>query len=70
MSTRKPHCSHKDGCELYRILTAAGALRLWQTRYCDDDYESCARFEAARLGKPVPDAMLPNGHLLRLPERG
>lgn len=68
MSDCQGQCSHKDSCELYRILIATGSLRLWQTRYCDDDYESCARFQASLVGKPVPDAMLPNGHLLRLPE--
>ena len=68
MSNGKGECSHKSSCELYRILEMTGSLSLWQSRYCDDAYESCARFAAARVGKPVPDHLLPNGHLLRLPE--
>lgn len=61
-------CTHKESCALYRILERTGSLTLWQSRYCDDRFESCARFDAALTGKPVPDHMLPNGHLLRLPE--
>ena len=67
MTAARKTCSHKDSCELYRILERTGSLALWQARYCDDQFDSCARYQAALIGKSVPNHMLPNGHILRLP---
>jgi hypothetical protein len=34
-------------------------------RYCDAQYEKCARYQASKRGETVPPTLLPNGRLLR-----
>jgi hypothetical protein len=50
---------------MYSLLTLAGTLKVWQTRYCQADYRECARFKLSAEGKPVPVNLMPNGSLLR-----
>lgn len=66
MSKRDPSCSHKATCEMYELLTLSGTLKTWQTRYCDAEYENCARFRLAATGRPVATNLMPNGQHLKL----
>lgn len=67
MFERDPHCNHKATCEMYELLSLSGTLKTWQIRYCDAEYETCARYQKASLGRPVDRNLMPNGHYLRLP---
>jgi hypothetical protein len=51
---------------MYDLLKLAGTLKTWQVRYCQADYEACARHQLSRKGEPVPQNLMPNGALLRL----
>lgn len=57
-------CPHRNECRLPEGLPSPFALRLWQDRYCEGDFSECARLRAAEQGRPVPDGMLPSGHVL------
>lgn len=50
---------------MYKLLAASGTLGAWKGRYCDAEYERCARFEMASAGRPVPINLLPDGQLLK-----
>jgi len=48
-----------------QALPSAFALRIWQGRYCDgEEFAACARLRETEQGHPVPDGMLPSGHVL------
>jgi hypothetical protein len=64
MPTTAKRCSHVVGCELFPKFSTQGALRVWQTYYCEAQFESCARFKLAAAGRPVPQGLLPNGKML------
>jgi hypothetical protein len=53
-------------CELFPKFGLQGSLKVWQTFYCEGDYERCARYRLARIGgHPAPN-LLPNGKELDL----
>jgi hypothetical protein len=57
-------CSHIPTCELYPLFGQKSTLRVWQVRYCEGDYQRCARYTLAGQGQPVPTNLLPNGKTL------
>jgi hypothetical protein len=61
-------CPHRKDCRLPESLPCLFALRLWQGRYCEGDgFTACARLREVERGHPVPDGMLPSGHVLAGP---
>ncbi len=64
MSNQSP-CPHISGCEMFTQFKLSDSLAVWKLRYCEDDYERCARFQRTCQGHPVPATLLPNGQLLR-----
>ncbi len=52
---------------MYNLLTLSGTLKVWQTRYCRADYTVCARYKLSSEGRPVPQNLMPNGVLLKVP---
>lgn len=56
-------CSHTSTCPLFPLLNAS--LASWRSSYCDDDvaWKGCARHKRSMQGRPVPLALLPNGHI-------
>ena len=63
MSSRS--CPMQMRCPLYPLFVLQSNLAVWQERYCQSDYKSCARYELASRGVSVPQTLLPNGTLLR-----
>lgn len=50
---------------MFTQFKLSDSLAVWKLRYCEDDYERCARFQRTCQGHPVPATLLPNGQLLR-----
>ena len=40
------------------------ALRIWQSLYCDADWERCERRKCLEAGTPPPSNLLPDGRVL------
>ncbi len=59
-------CSRKDSCELFPLISINGALKIWQSFYCDGNYHTCIRYQLGLEGKPIPSSLLPNGKNLDL----
>lgn len=59
-------CSRKDNCELFPLISINGALKIWQSFYCDGNYHTCVRYQLGLEGKPIPISLLPNGKNLDL----
>jgi len=59
---RNVGCSHTEVCPLFPLLRES--LWGWRDYYCDTDdgWLECARFKMSVKGRPVPIALLPNGH--------
>jgi hypothetical protein len=57
-------CPNKKDCALFPMFSQASFLSIWQTTYCDGDYERCARYRGSRAGDVIPDTLLPNGKQL------
>ena len=51
---------------MYPLLKLSKSRRLWQSRYCDAEFERCARYERSLRGTPVPPNLMPNGAILRM----
>lgn len=62
----RPRCSHADSCELFPKFGLRGALKVWQTFYCEGKFEECARFQLSQAGRSPPPNLLPNGRELDL----
>ncbi|MHB1951370.1 MAG: ankyrin repeat domain-containing protein [Acidiferrobacteraceae bacterium] len=60
-------CSHVRHCELFAQFALNPALRVWQTHYCEADFQACARFQTALTGAAVPLNLLPNGAKVEAP---
>lgn len=57
-------CSHLKSCPLFAQFALHPALGLWQEKYCQGDFKSCARYGASLAAKAIPVTLLPNGKLL------
>lgn len=57
-------CSHRTSCGMFPVISLSSALKIWQTFYCDGNYESCQRYQRSIAGEPVPRTLLPNGKML------
>ena len=64
MKTPNKTCSHMSGCGLFPLIRKTPLLALWQRKYCNADYESCARYQLSAKQVPVPPNLLPNGERL------
>jgi hypothetical protein len=58
-------CPNVPTCRLYPLFKLAGTLRVWQINYCQSGFVDCERFKRTCRSEPVPDALLPNGKLLK-----
>lgn len=57
-------CSHAATCPLFPLFTLKASLSVWQTHYCDGQFENCERLRLAKSGQRVPPNLLPNGRSL------
>ncbi len=57
-------CPHQPSCALFTVPAMRQALPLWQSLYCDDDWERCERRKRREAGLPVAQNLLPNGKAL------
>lgn len=62
----KPKCPHLHTCELFPRFQKRASLKVWQTFYCEGQYEGCSRYILALRGMPVSPNLLPNGRELNL----
>ncbi len=60
-------CPNAHTCHLHQSIGFEGALRVWQSFYCDGCFARCERFKLASAGAEVPPRLLPNGRLLDQP---
>ncbi|MHB1529697.1 MAG: ankyrin repeat domain-containing protein [Acidiferrobacteraceae bacterium] len=60
-------CSHTHHCELFAQFALNPALRVWQTHYCEGEFQSCARYQLSLTGESVPLNLLPNGTKIEVP---
>jgi hypothetical protein len=63
-------CPNATTCELQTTLSMVAALRIWQSLYCDADWERCERRRCLEAGSPMPPKLLPDGRVLGMPPRG
>ena len=59
-------CSRIQGCPLFAQFSLKSSIRVWMSRYCEDDFARCERLKLATSGAPVPPNLLPNGKLLQV----
>ena len=59
-------CPNTQGCPLFPLFKMKSSLGVWQTHYCENAYETCARYKLAKDGVRVPPNLLPNGRELNL----
>lgn len=57
-------CPQVKTCPLFPVFTMQSALKVWQTNYCESDYERCACYQRAQEGRESPLNLLPNGTML------
>jgi hypothetical protein len=55
---------------MYQVLSLAGTLKAWQVRYCQSEFTTCARYQRSAEGRHVPINLMPNGALLKKPDKG
>ncbi len=59
-------CPHIPGCPLFPLFSMKSSLSVWQTHFCQGQFETCERYRLGRAGTRVPPNMLPNGKSLEL----
>ncbi|MHB1516100.1 MAG: ankyrin repeat domain-containing protein [Acidiferrobacteraceae bacterium] len=60
-------CSHTHHCELFAQFALNPALQVWQTHYCESEFQLCARYQMSLMGETVPLNLLPNGATIEVP---
>lgn len=65
-TTPSRQCSHVSTCELFPKFGLRGSLKVWNTFYCQGQFERCERYQRALRGEPVSPCLLPNGKELNL----
>lgn len=60
-------CSRAQNCDLYAQFAMNPALQIWQTHYCQGDFNRCVRFQMSLRKEAVPLNMLPNGSRVEIP---
>ena len=57
-------CPRSTVCSLESTLSMVAALRIWQSLYCDADWERCERRKCLEAGTAPPSNLLPDGRVL------
>jgi len=65
-TSSQPVCPHTSSCSLFPRLAMRASLGVWAALYCENKFESCARYQAAQERRAIPDLLLPNGKVLRV----
>lgn len=60
-------CPHASSCAIYGLFNHSGTLAVFKIRYCNAEFENCARYQLACKGRPVPQRLMPNGQTLKMP---
>ena len=60
-------CTHTEHCELFAQFALNPALQVWQSHYCQGDFNRCVRFQMSLRGESVPLNLLPNGSRVEMP---
>jgi hypothetical protein len=60
-------CPRVGACPLFAQFRMKSSLAVWQSYYCEGDFERCERFKLVRQARPVPLELLPNGRMLDVP---
>lgn len=60
-------CARIDTCPLFKAFKMKSALNVWQSYYCEGDFNRCERWKLVASGKAVPLNLLPNGRMLEVP---
>ena len=57
-------CPNRPTCARLVEVCSAHEMRGWEQAYCDRSSASCERRMLCDAGIPVPDDLLPDGHIL------
>jgi hypothetical protein len=60
-------CARISTCPLFKAFSMKSSLRVWQSYYCEGEFNRCERWKRVAAGQPVPANLLPNGRLLEVP---
>jgi hypothetical protein len=60
-------CARVEKCPLFAQFKMKSSLKVWQSFYCEGDFNRCERFKRAARGETVPQNLLPNGKNLTVP---
>lgn len=55
------YCPYLDGCPLYEKHIAEDEFIAMADRFCEGDYENCARYKLRIANSPVPQRLWPDG---------
>lgn len=59
-------CPNTAGCPLFPLFRMKASLGVWQACFCENAFETCARYKMSRTGVRVPPNLLPNGKELKV----
>jgi len=60
----KNDCPNLEKCPMFALFRLQATTELFIRRYCNGDYEKCARKKLKDSGKEVPENLLPDGDTL------
>ncbi len=60
-------CPNMASCPMFPLLSLAGTLKTWKTRYCQGNHTACERYQRNLQGRMIPPDLMPNG--VRLSDR-
>ena len=62
-----PSCARIATCPLFKQFSIKSSLKVWQSYFCEGDFDRCERWKRVAAGQPVPPQLLPNGRMLDVP---
>jgi hypothetical protein len=60
-------CPRVTTCPLFKQFSMKSSLKVWQSFYCEGEFDRCERWKLVAANKPVPLGLLPNGKHLNVP---
>ena len=60
-------CPRIAGCPLFKAFSVKSSLKVWQSFFCQGNFQGCERYKLVVQGKPVALQLLPNGRMLDVP---
>ena len=64
LQTAMNDCPFIERCPMFPLFQLDGVRRIYQSKYCQADFQACQRYQKASKGNMPDPRLLPDGRML------